>query len=99
MRCNKKLTKEQFDFFETNGFTDELITIVADKGWDRVDIENFVLMYNFQNCKCVALPVFDRDKTIYGKRGKEDGSTDKKQNSGKNSNKDDGTKNDGKAGK
>ena len=31
MRCSKKLTKEQFDFFEANGFTDELITIVADR--------------------------------------------------------------------
>ena len=76
VRCSKKLTKEQFDFFEANGFTDELITIVADEGWDKVDIENFILMYNFQNGKHVALPIFDRDKTIYGKRGKEDGSTD-----------------------
>ena len=99
VRCSKKLTKEQFDFFEANGFTDELITIVADEGWDRVDIENFILMYNFQNRKRVALLVFDRDKTIYGKRGKEDRSMDKKQNSGKNSNKHNGTKNDGKAGK
>ena len=56
-------------------------------------------MYNFQNRKHVALLVFNRDKTIYGIRRKEDGSTDKKQNSGKNSNKDVGTKNDGKAGK
>ena len=47
VRCSKKLTKEQFDFFEANGFTDELITIVAEEGWDKVDIENFVLMYNF----------------------------------------------------
>ena len=106
MRCSKKLTKEQFDFFEANGFTDELITIVADEGWDKVDIENFVLLYNHQNHKHVALQIFDRDKTIYGKRGKEDGSMDKRQKSGINSNKnkekiskDDGTKNDGKAGK
>ena len=80
------MTKEQFDFFEANGFTDELITIVADEGWDKVHIENFVLMYNFQNGKHVALLIFDRDKTIYGKRGKEDGSTNKRQKSGKNSN-------------
>ena len=108
MRCSKKLTKEQFDFFEANGFTDELITIVADEGWDKVDIENFVLLYNHQNRKHVALLIFDRDKTIYGKRGKEDGSTDKRGvKYGKNSNKnkeniiskDDGTKNDGKTGK
>ena len=97
VRCSKKLTKEQFDFFKANGFTDELITIVADEGRDRVDIENFILMYNFQNRKHVALPMFNRDKTIYGKRRKEDGSTDKKQNSGKNSNKDDGKS--GSAGK
>ena len=107
VRCSKKLTKEHFDFFEANGFTDELITIVGDEGWDKVDIENFVLMYNFQNGKNVALPIFDRDKTIYGKRGKEDGSTDKRPKCGKKSNKikenkiskDEGTKNDGKAGK
>ena len=87
VRCSKKLTKEQFDFFEANGFTDELITIVADEGWDKVEIENFVLMYNFQNGKHVALPIFDRDKTIYGKRGKEDGSMGKRQKSGKKSKK------------
>ena len=80
MRCSKKLTKEQFDFSEANGFTDELITIVADEGWDKVDIENFVLMYNFQNGKHVALPIFDRDKMIYGKRGKEDRSMPKDKN-------------------
>ena len=83
MRCRKKLTKEQFDFFEANGFTDELITIVAEEGWDKVDIENFVLMYNFQNGKKVAIPTFDRDKTIYGKRGKEDESMDKGPKCGK----------------
>ena len=113
VRCSKKLTKEQFDFFEANGFTDELITIVADEGWDRVDIENFVLLYNHQNRKHVALLIFDRDKTIYGKRGKEDGSTNKRgvksgsRNSNKNGTKkenkiskgEDGTKNDHKAGK
>ena len=95
VRCRKKLTKEQFDFFEANGFIDELITIVADEGWDKVDIENFVLMYNFQNGKHVALPVFDRDKMIYGKRGKEDGSNKNKENKISN----EGTKNGGKAGK
>ena len=107
VRCRKKLTKEQFDFFEANGFTDELITIVADEGWDKVDIENFVLMYNFQNGKHVTLPIFDRHKMIYGKRGKEDGSMDKRPKSCKKSNKNkenkmskhEGTKNYGKAGK
>ena len=48
-RCSKKLDKSQYDYFTENGFTDELITIVMDSGWDRIDVENYILMYNHKN--------------------------------------------------
>ena len=66
VRCSKKLTKDQFDHFEREqSFTDELVTIVMDEGWDTVDIENFVLVYNHTNGKHIALPKFRRIKDTY----------------------------------
>ena len=50
VRCSKKLTKERFNFLEANGFIEELITIVADKGWDRVDIEKHRKAVTFIYC-------------------------------------------------
>ena len=71
-RCSKKLMKEQFDFFERQqSFTDELVTVVMDEGWDRVDIENFVLMYNHTHGKKIPLPKFRREKEIYVNKVKE----------------------------
>ena len=70
VRCSKRLTKEQFDFFKQHGFTDELVTIVFDEGWDKVDIENYILLYNHQNNEDVPLPTFARQKDVYGKSGK-----------------------------
>ena len=46
IRCRKRLIKEQYKYFKQHGFTDELITIVLDEGWDKIDIENYVLLYN-----------------------------------------------------
>ena len=66
VRCSKKLTKEQYDYFEQEqSFTDELITIVIEDGWDKVDIENFVLLYNHVNGKHIPLPDFHRKKETY----------------------------------
>ena len=67
---SKRLTKEQFDYFKQHGFTDELVTIVFDEGWDKVDIENYILLYNHQNNEDVPLPTFARQKDVYGKSGK-----------------------------
>ena len=66
VRCSKKLTKEQFDLFvQMESFTDELVTIVIDEGWDRVDIENYVLLYNHSHGTKIPLPNFDRVKDTY----------------------------------
>ena len=65
IRCSKKLTKDQFDFFEKEqGFTDELISIVLDEGWDKVDIENFILLYNHKNNAQIPLPTFRRERSV-----------------------------------
>ena len=61
-----------------NGFTDELITIVMDSGWDRIDVENYILMYNHKNKKKVPIPDFKRKKDVYGKQ-----KNDKKKNENK----------------
>ena len=65
VRCSKRLTKEQFDYFKQHGFTDELVTIVLDEGWDKVDIENYILLYNHQNNEDVPLPTFAQQKDVY----------------------------------
>ena len=62
---SKKLDKSHFDYFTEHGFTDELITIVMDLGWDTIDIENFILLYNHQNNKRVPIPIFKKKKGIY----------------------------------
>ncbi|MCG8621280.1 MAG: hypothetical protein MJE68_04645, partial [Proteobacteria bacterium] len=85
-RCSKKLTKEQFDFFEQQqSFTDELVTVVMDEGWDMVDIENFVLLYNHKHGKKIPLPKFRREKDVYVnklKKKKHDGNTKSADESG-----------------
>ena len=65
-RCAKKLDKSHFDYFERNGFTDELVTIVFDQGWDVVDIENYILLYNHNYNARVPVLNFRRKKGIYG---------------------------------
>ena len=62
-----------------NGFTDELITIAMDLGWDRIDVENYILLYNHKNKKKVPIPEFKRKKDVYGKKKNE-----KKKNENKN---------------
>ena len=95
-RCSKKLMKEQFDFFERQqSFTDELVTVVMDEGWDRVDIENFVLMYNHTHGKKIPLPKFRREKEIYVNKVKEkkkDENTKSADESGQKKGKDKGEK-------
>ena len=65
-RCAKKLDKSHFDYFEKHGFTDELVMIVFDLGWDVVDIENYILLYNHNYNARVPVPNFRRQKGIYG---------------------------------
>ena len=59
---SKKLDKSHFEYFTEHRFTDELITIVIDLGWDAIDIENFILLYNHQNNKRVPIPILKKKK-------------------------------------
>ena len=92
------MTKEQYKYFKQHGLTDELITIVLDEGWDKIDIENYVLLYNHQNNEHVPLPILSRQKDIYGRSG---GEKDKNPNSKERneSNEDGGKKEKDKVGK
>ena len=49
-----------------------------DLGWDRIDVENYILLYNHKNNKNVPIPDFKRKKDIYGKKN------EKKKNENKN---------------
>ena len=71
IRCHKRLMKEQYKYFKQHGFTDELITIVLDEGLDKINIENYVLLYNHQNNEHVPLLILSRQKDIYGRSGGE----------------------------
>ena len=42
-----------------------MISIVLDEGWDKVDIENFILLYNHKNNSQIPLPTFRRERSVY----------------------------------
>ena len=42
-----------------------------DLGWDRIDVENYILLYNHKNKKKVPIPEYKRKKDVYGKQKNE----------------------------
>ena len=40
-------------------------------GWDGIDVENYILMYNHKNKKKVPISDFKRKKDVYGKKKNE----------------------------
>ena len=55
-RARKHLTKRQKDIFVQYGFSKALLREVIGAGWDQVDINNYVLYYNSQVEKPLAMP-------------------------------------------
>ena len=56
-KCSKKLTPDQQKVFINNGFTNALLHAVIKKGWDKKDIENFILVYKHNTGSQVKVPV------------------------------------------
>ena len=56
-KCSKKLTPDQQKVFINNGFTNALLHAVIKKGWDKKDIENFILLYKHNTGSQVKIPV------------------------------------------
>ena len=105
IRCHKRLMKEQYKYFKQYGFTDELITIVLDEGWDKINIENYVLLYNHKNKEHVPLPILSRQKEIYGRSCEKEknqkskkGNENPKSKKGKEGNEDGGKKEEDRGG-
>ena len=56
-KSSKKLTPDQQKVFIKNGFTNALLHAVIKKGWDKKDIENFILVYKHNTGSQVRMPV------------------------------------------
>ena len=56
-KCAKRLTPDQQKIFIAKGFTPGLLHAVIKKGWDKKDIDNFIITYNFNTKSNVDIPV------------------------------------------
>ena len=56
-KCAKRLTPDQQKIFIAKGFTPGLLHAVIKKGWDKKDIDNFIMTYNFNTKSEVQIPV------------------------------------------
>ena len=52
----KKLNKNQMMVFLNNGFSQALASAVIKQGWDKKDIENFILLHNHNTGSQVPIP-------------------------------------------
>ena len=57
-RC--RLSKEEETVFVNNGFTLALQHAVIARGWDRKDIEDFIIMYNPNNKSKIPVPALTK---------------------------------------
>ena len=56
-KCAKRLTTDQQKIFIAKGFTPGLLHAVIKKGWDKKDIDNFIITYNYNTKSQVKMPV------------------------------------------
>ena len=57
-RC--RLSKEEEIVFVNNGFTPALQHAVIKRGWDKTDIEDFIIMYNHNNKSKIPVPALTK---------------------------------------
>ena len=60
MKCRCRLSKEEETVFVNNGFTLALQHAVIARGWDRKDIEDFIIMYNHNNKSKILVPALTK---------------------------------------
>ena len=59
-KCRHRLSKEEETVFVNNGFTPALQHAVIARGWDRKDIEDFIIMYNHNNKSKIPVPALTK---------------------------------------
>ena len=55
-RHPKVLNTQQKEIFATKGFTKALLNAVISAGWDKLDIDNYILRYNHVNNEKIPIP-------------------------------------------
>ena len=56
-RTSKTLTPDQQNIFLSKGFNTALLHAVIKKGWDKKDIDNYILVHNHNTGSHVSIPV------------------------------------------
>ena len=59
-KCRRRLSKEEETVFVNNGFTATLQHAVIQRGWDKKDIEDFIIMYNHNNNSKIPVPTLTK---------------------------------------
>ena len=52
----KKLNMQQKEIFVVKGFTKALLNAVISDGWDKHDIDDYILKYNHNNNEKIPIP-------------------------------------------
>ena len=55
-RHSKVLNAQQKEIFIAKGFTKALLNAVISAGWDKLDIDNYILRYNHVNNEKIPIP-------------------------------------------
>ena len=56
----RRLNKEDETVFVNNGFTPALQHAVIARGWDKKDIEDFIIRYNYNNKSKIPVPTLTK---------------------------------------
>ena len=59
-KCRCRLSKEEETVFVNNGFTPALQHAVIARGWNKKDIEDFIIMYNHNNSTKIPVPTLTK---------------------------------------
>ena len=59
-KSRHRLSKEEETVFINNGFTATLQHAVIQRGWDKKDIEDFIIMYNHNNKTKIPVPTLTK---------------------------------------
>ena len=67
---SKNLNSQQKDIFIARGFTKSLLNAEISEGWDKRDINDYILKYNHNNNKKIPIPVLTQGMLQEIERGK-----------------------------
>ena len=59
-KTSRRLSKDEETVFVNNGFTSALQHAVIARGWDRKDIEDFIIRYNHNNNSKIPVPTLTK---------------------------------------